>query len=938
MTNPLKTLICSLTLALLGLSSGFAQLKVTVATCENRQSPLGVSTSSFHFGWELASALNADSQTAYQVVIATTRAQLAANDFDTWNSGRLVSDKSAMVSYWGKKLKPGTAYFWKVKVWNKKGAPSPWSSSNSFCTGLDDLKDWKNARWIGYEDLPDSMRVAPGVHAPYASTLKNKALKRPVSPLFRKDFTVSKRVLSAYAFICGPGQYEMNLNGKKVGNAFLAPGWTYYDKRCLYNVLDITTLLKRGTNTVSAIVGNGFYNINRERYFKMVDAFGMPKLLARIKITYEDGSTYDLVTDNTWKTAPSPITFNSIYAGEDYDARLEQSGCNQPGFNDSNWKEVIYVKAPSGKLVAEMDYSVAIMDSINVVKISEPQPGIFLYDYGQNASGIPEIRIKGHRGQRVKLIPAEILTRMNLANQDATGDPYSLSYTIKGEDVEVWHPRFTYYGFRYIQVEGARPAGHTGKFLPASHAEESLPSVDALASQPEIISLKFLHTRNSSPANGTFTCSNELFNKTYTLINWAIKSNLQSVVTDCPHREKLSWLEQDYLMGASIHYNFDNYLLYRKLVDDLIDAQTPEGFIPDIAPEFVRFEGGFLDSPEWGSSGVILPWLLYSWNGDKDIVQKAYPMMKKYVAYLQTKSDSQILTYGLGDWFDYGPGSPGEAQLTPKSLTATAIYYYDVQLLGKMAAVLNRQTDITRYNFQAANIKQAFTKKFLNEKTGVYSTGSQTSMAMPLSVGLVNPEYRDIVLKNMCDSISSHDYKLTAGDIGFHFLVDALDKGGKSEIIYKMNNRDDVPGYGFQLKKGATALTESWDALQDVSNNHLMLGHVMEWFYSGIAGISQESSSVAFKTLRIRPQPVGDISSASGTFHSPYGWVKASWNKSGDKFSLNVSIPVNSAANIYLPVLTGSRVFENGKKLVLNNPNGTQVVKCGSGNYRFEVL
>jgi len=370
-----------------------------------------------------------------------------------------------------------------------------------------------------------------------------------------------------------------------------------------------------------------------------------------------------------------------------------------------------------------------------------------------------------------------------------------------------------------------------------------------------------------------------------------------------------------------------------------MDAQDPAGFVPDIAPEFVRFGGGFLDSPEWGSSAVILPWQLYNWYGDKTILEKAYPMVKKYVDYLESKSDHHILSYGLGDWFDYGPRQPGEAQLTPKALTATAIFYYDVTLLNKMSVLLNKPDDAIFYKQLALATKQAFNDKFFNKTTGIYSTGSQTAMAMPLSVGLVNEEQKLVVLKNLTDSISRHNYALTAGDIGFHFLIDALDKGGKSDVIYAMNNRDDVPGYGYQLKKGATALTESWPALENVSNNHLMLGHIMEWFYSGLMGIGQEEGSVGFKLLKIRPQPVGDISSVSGTFHTPYGWVATSWTKNNNKFTLRISIPPNSTANVYLPVKKNQKTYKNGK-LIKNTMNATGLdtkINCTSGDYVLEV-
>jgi hypothetical protein len=415
-------------------------------------------------------------------------------------------------------------------------------------------------------------------------------------------------------------------------------------------------------------------------------------------------------------------------------------------------------------------------------------------------------------------------------------------------------------------------------------------------------------------------------------------------MTDCPHREKLGWLEQDHLMGASIHYNYDLHLLYKKIVGDMIGAQTPDGLVPDIAPEYVAFDGGFRDSPEWGSSAVILPWMIYEWYGDKEAIQEAYPMMKKYVAYLESKSDHHILSYGLGDWFDYGPGSPGEAQLTPKSLTATAIYYYDVSLLQKMALVLNDAQEAAQLQSLAEEIKTAFNAKFFNADTRVYSTGSQTAMAMPLCVGLVDESYRKEIVHNLAESIRKDGKKLTAGDVGYHYLVQALDEGGESQLLYEMNFRDDVPGYGYQLKKGATALTESWPALEEVSNNHLMLGHLMEWLYSGLAGISQTENSIAYKEIVVRPEPVGDITSAKGSYLSAYGPITSEWKKSAGVFDLKVNIPVNTTAKIFLPAQENASVSEGGISVaqrkdmkLLEYENGKMIVSVGSGTYHFVV-
>jgi alpha-L-rhamnosidase len=896
-------------------------LKISLATCESKINPLGVSLTDIHFSWQLESKKRNTAQKAYQLAIATTAENLQKKKFDVYNSGIVQTDQNILVSYNKKELKPGTTYYWKVKVWDNYNQTSGWSDTQQFTTGLFDNKDWSGAKWIGYEALQDSLLVKPGV--PDTSGLGNKCMRRSIIPYFRKQFVIDKKPLRALAFITGLGQYEMSINGKKIGNSFLSPGWTYYDKRCLYNMYDITTMINKGNNAIGVIAGNGFYNINRERYYKLVDAFGAPKMICMISIDYDDGSRETIISDEQWKTSPSPVTYSSIYGGEDYDATHDQSGWDIPGFDDMHWKNALIVKSPSIKLEPETDYPLQVMESIAAKKIKKINDHTFLYDFGQNASGIVQLNVMGHKGDTIKLTPAELIDSNNFPNQNASGKPYYYTYILKGSGNETWQPKFSYYGFRYVLIEGA---------VPDSFLNPKLPSIS---------NLTLLHTRNSSPASGAFSCSDTLFNKINSLIQWAIKSNMQSVITDCPHREKLGWMEQDYLMGNSIQYNYNIHLLYKKLVRDMMDAQTPEGLVPDIAPEFVVFEQGFRDSPEWGSAAVILPWLLYTWYGDKQSMQEAYSMMKKYVYYLESKSKNHILSYGLGDWYDYGPGFPGYAQLTPVALTATAIFFYDVTLLSNVAALMQDKNEQQKLNALATQIKKAFNQKFFNQQTKVYSTGSQTAMAMPYCVGLVEEKDKPSVLKNLIDSVRQNGFRLTAGDIGFHFLIKALDDGGASQMIYEMNHRDDVAGYGFQLKKGATALTESWAALPEVSNNHLMLGHIMEWFYSGLAGISQQENSIAYKHIEIRPQLVGHVVSAKGSFQSPNGLILSEWKKESNRFLLHVIIPVNSKATVYFPATGKSKIYESGKlfseKQIKINDNKA-VVTISSGEYWFKVL
>ena len=513
-----------------------------------------------------------------------------------------------------------------------------------------------------------------------------------------------------------------------------------------------------------------------------------------------------------------------------------------------------------------------------------------------------------------------------MVTQRATGHPCYFSYTLKGKDAETWQPRFTYYGFRYLQVEGAVPK------------ENKNPG-----DLPVVLNLKSLHTRNSAQRVGDFSCSNDLFNRIYRLIDWAIKSNMASVLTDCPHREKLGWLEQAHLMAASIRYIYDVPLLFTKIVQDMKEAQLPNGMIPDIAPEYPVFSGGFRDSPEWGSAYVILPWYLHKWYGDIRPIKENYEGMKRYVNYLSSTATDLIVSHGLGDWFDLGPKNPGPAQLTPKALSATAIYYYNVSILEKAAALLRNNDDVRIYRELGDSIKQAFNNKFFNEEKKQYSTDSQTANAMAIFMVLVDPQNKQVVLENLVDNIKKRNNSLTAGDIGFRYLMRVLEAGGFSNVIFDMNSRTDVPGYGYQLSKGATSLTESWQAYPNVSNNHMMLGHVMEWFYSGLAGIQIDLSAAGFEQIIIKPEIVGDLTWVKGEYNSLYGKIKSSWQLDGDILRMQVTIPVNTVATIYIPTSNVQSVTESGKPAgeaeaveFHHFDNGRAVYYVGSGNYVFE--
>ena len=895
------------------------ELKVADLSCQYMFNPQGIETLSPSLSWKLQSTQRNVLQVAYQILVSDNLKDLNQNIGNIWDSKKTTTGQSIQVKYKGQALQSVKTYYWKVKVWDNLKNEA-WSSVSYWQMGLLNPTDWKSAKWIAYEKLADSnVNILP------TDGKKDKFNGNNVLPMFRKSFQIAKTIKKATLFISGLGHFEMSLNGKKVGDHFLDPGWTKYDKEALYVTFDLTKNLNQGENVIGVMLGNGFYYIPpvKERYRKLKVAFGYPKMICRLAIEYQDGTLANVVSDQTWKTAPSPITFSSIYGGEDYNANLEQQGWNEVKFNANNWKNVLIVDGP--KLNAQKEEPVQIFENFSAKSINKLSNGDYLYDLGQNASGIIELKVKGKKGDTVKITPAELLKADGTVNQKPVGSPVYYTYILKGNGLEVWRPRFTYYGFRYLQVKGAIPTGKENN-----------------VGKPIIEDLKGLHVRNAAPQIGKFTSSNELFNKTFELIDWSIKSNMVSLFTDCPQREKLGWLEQVHLMGSSIRYNYDVAPLFRKSLQDMKNSQTAEGLIPEIAPEYVKFEWGgdiFRDSPEWGSSGIIMPWYLYQWYGDREVLTESYEMMRAYVKYLGTKANKHVLSQGLGDWYDLGPKPPGVSQLTPMGITATATYYYDLQILAKIALILDKDADAIAYEKLAEEVRKSFNAQFFNPVTKQYGTGSQTANAMAVYMKLVEPANKAAVVTNIVNDIRARNNSLTAGDIGYRYLLRVLEDEGRSDVIFDMNSRSDMPGYGMQLSKGATALTESWAALPTVSNNHLMLGHLMEWFYSGVGGIRQAEDGIAFNKIKISPEVVGDLTSAATSYNSPYGIISTSWKKTTTDFTLAMNIPANTSATVYLPTAQKEKIKEEsyGDFMFLGIENGKAKINIGSGNYKFTV-
>jgi alpha-L-rhamnosidase len=854
--------------------------RVETMRCEYLNNPMSVNTATPRLSWMIRSAAQDVMQSGYQMVVASSPEKLGQDQGDLWDSGRVASDQSLNVAYAGKALSSRARCFWKVRMWDNAGRQSPWSAPASFSVGLLQNSEW-SAHWIAFPHDDSNKTPEP-------------------APQLRTEFTldpVHGKISHATLFITGLGAYNCLINGLAVSNDVLSPGWTDYNKTVLYNTFDVTKWLMPGANAIGITLGNGPYNVlqTKGRYTKFAGSFGIPKALAQLEITFADGFRTTLTTDHSWKAIRGPITFNHQYGGEDYDARRETPRWTDAHFDDRAWLPAEEVPAPGfadhpAQLVSPSNPPDKVCHSFSPQKITQPKPGVYIYDLGQNMSGWPRIKVKGPAGATIKLTPGELLDKNGLVTQRQSGAPVWFSYTLKGGDEEEWQPRFSYYGFRYVQVTGAIPANP--EFATSANAQH--PLLEELTGQ-------FVHA--DLPAAGTFSSSSDTLNRIHSLIDYAVLSNVQSVLTDCPHREKLGWLEESHLMGQAIMMNWEVVGLYEKIERDMAEAQTADGLVPDIAPEFTTFSGGFRDSPEWGSAAVIDPWYAYQFYGDKQLLADHYDAMKNYVAYLGSKAKDHLLDFGLGDWYDIGPKPPGVAQLTSKSLSATAVYYQDIVILRQTATLLGKTDDAVMFTDLAAAVKQAFNAKFFDAATAQYEQGSQTANAMPLVVGLVPEEKRAAVSENLVAAVRNNHNRVTAGDVGFSYVVRALTDANHGDVLFDLTTQTSGPGYVDQLNKGATTLTEAWDAGASSSQNHFMLGHVEAWFYRGLGGIQADPASPAFKHFFIAPEFPPGVDRVAVSHDSPYGRIGSQWQRGNGKITVTLDIPPNTSATVTLPTV-----------------------------------
>ncbi len=758
---------------------------------------------------------------------------------------------------------------------------------------------------------------------------------RPM-PVFRREFMLRSRPAEATLRIVGLGQWQGSLGHAGGTSLVEAQGlhgaWTDYRKTVTYDTIDVTLMLRAGKDVLTVMLGNGMYNVQRSplpqvarksRYTKFAGSFGAPKLAAELRVRYADGRTETFATDARWKVERGPVVFDSTYGGEDYDARLQQRGWDMPGFDDSDWSAAQVVDGPGGVLIPAIAPAVGLHRLYLPVKQTDVGDGRVVYDLGQNFAGIVSVRVKGSAGAILRLTPGELLNKDGTVSQETFHGPMWWDYILRGEpEGEQWQPLFDYGGFRYVQAEWTPAPGMT--------------EVSQTPPPGQLLSLTGMAEHSDSEEVGSFVTSSEMLNRIHALIVTAMHNNEVTLLTDCPEREKLGWLEQTHLQAPSLMFNNNLERLFRAQDRNMADAQGPDGIVPTIAPQYTKFgpkNAIFDDSPEWGSASVLEPWWAYSFYGDKAELQRDYPMMQRYVQALDAKAVDGIVAYGLGDWYDIGPGVPGFEKNTSLGVTATLMLYEDAAAMERIAALLRHVQDSAKYGALAQATAEAFNRRFWDAQHGWYDRGSQTANAMPLALGVVPAQRRAQVLEHVVEDIHAHSDHVTTGEVGYPYLLRALAEGGRDDVVLAMMLRKDPPSYGSQLAAGATALTEAWDANPHSSQDHFMLGSAEEWFYRSLGGIDiNMSRDDPAARLTVRPIAVPGVNWVRCGFGSQDGKLESDWKRDGKSVRYTVTVPGGVEATVVLPA--GS--VAGSKRAHAVQGSGEQTVfRVGPGVWSF---
>lgn len=892
--------ILFLTIFQLSFLQCFSQLSVTNLLCENLSNPVGIDATHPRFSWQLVSDKRNVLQIGYEIKV-TSDTEIV------WASDIVNSDKSIMVSYEGKKLESGKKYSWQVRVRNNFGNKSPWSETSTFQMALLNPSDWK-AKWIipGYAE--DSTRP---------------------SPLFRKEFNMNKKVVAATAFITAHGLYEAQINGQRIGDAYLTPGWTSYKKRLQYQTYNVTNLLQKGVNTIGVTLGNGWYRgvigftDNSNVYGKDI------ALLFQLNITYSDGSTESIVSDGSWTSSTGSILYSDIYNGEMIDARKEQKDWALAGFKDSKWCLVGVMDFSKDNLLATQNELVKKHETFKPIKIITTPKGEKVIDFGQNLVGWVIIKVKGNAGDTITLSHAEVL--------DKSGDFYTENlrsakaqdiYILKDNEEKFFEPHFTWQGFRFVKVEGINGDLNPENFIAVAIYSDMKPT-------------------------GEFSSSNSMVNQLQHNIQWGQKGNFLDIPSDCPQRdERLGWTgdAQVFSRTASFNMNVNNF--FAKWLKDL-SADQENGVMPYVIPNVF---GSASSSAGWSDVCTIIPWNIYLAYGNKKILEDQYPSMKAYIESIRknTKNDLWNTGFHFGDWCFYSPDddTEGRAAVTDRYFIAQCFYANSTQLLINTAKVLGKKEDEETYTKLLKKIKDAFNKEYVTA-SGHLVSGTQTAYVLALNFDMLPDSLRNQAAVRLIDNIRSYDYHLTTGFLGTPYLCHVLTRFGYTDVAYKLLLQQTYPSWLYPITMGATTIWERWDGQKPDSTfekaemnsfNHYSYGAIGDWMYRQMVGIDTYDDGVGYKHIKIKPNIGGDFSFASASLQTYYGKVSNCWEIEKDKITMDVEIPANTTASVFIPTNDNNSIKVNEKLLSDQNEirnsgidNDYVVLNVGSGIYHFSA-
>lgn len=884
-------------------------LAPTALRCEYLEEPLGIDAIRPRLSWILAAphaGARGLKQSAYQILVATSPAKLAADNGDLWDSGKLKSDQNAQIEYSGKPLRSKLECWWKVRVWDQAGRASGWSKPARWTMGLLEPDDWAG-RWIGG---PTDQNNAGAVY-------------------LRRVFDLPRVPARATAYLSGLGYYELYVNGERVGDHVLDPGFTDYNQRVLYATYEITHLMRSGKNALAVILGNGWYHpVTSDLFgFEKAPWKKPPMLRLHLEMEHPDGSRQVIASDSLWKWSHGPITFNCIRGGITYDVRLEKPGWNKPGFDDGGWQPATRATAPKGRLRAQMEPPMRVTETVAPANLKEPKPGIYVFDLGVNLTGWARLDAHGEPGQKITLkydlmLTPDGMVDMKYCHSHTYGRFQTDELILGREGRAVLEPCFTYHGFRFVQVEGL----------------DYKPAINDL-------SARNVHT-DWRPA-GEFSCSDPVINKMQSAVQRTLSECAHSMPGEEPTREKMGWTQDGQNTMESALYNFDAAAVYTKYLFDMIDAQQANGSVPPIVPTDgwgdtapdgtpMRFS-----DPWWGGTLCDVAMKLYDYYGDRRVLEEAYEPMKRWVGYLGSTAKDDLIEWGIGDWLEVG--SDSWPKRTPVAETSTAGYYYCAMAVARAAKLLGKTADTAKYQRLAGRIKESYNHHFFDSSTGLYAAkDSQTAQVLPLWLDMVPAGQREIVLRKLIENIHQHHDHMTTGFIGVMPMLHGLADWGCCALAFKVAMQKDMPGFLWMAEQGNTTTSESVDNA-DGTDLHPFGSCIGAFFFREIAGIRPDPQVPGFRRIIIRPV-VGDLDWAKSKYESIAGPVRTDWKLNGRQLRLRVSIPPNATAMVFLPSKSTELITEHGKPLhqadhvqFLRVQGSESVVAIGSGEYQFVV-